>query len=200
MFVMFTANTVFAVTIVVKLVKTIAPITVKVVAIVTFVVITVAVVTVAAVVMCVVIVTVVTVVVVVMVEINVTFAIVPRADVKSVVSPVSFPVVMVANTNYAIITAILFKNCRRIKILNNIIINIIITRITIVSSKKIQSLPSSFSVSISLSLSLSLSLFCLIFLTRFYCLWSSTCLVKSNPSVNKNEQPINLSPALPSGF
>ena len=77
-----------------------------------------------------------------MVAVIVTFVVVARADVKPVIIPVSVPVVMVANTNYAIITAVTFNTWRRIKILT-IIINIITTSITIVTFKKSQSLPSS---------------------------------------------------------
>ena len=202
---MFTIETVCVTTIVVRIVrivKTITSFAVKVGAVVTSIVIAVAVVTVGVIGMCVAIVTVVA-VVVITVEFSVAFVtfVTFGADVKSVVNPVCYPVVMLANTNEVIITAITFKI-----FYNIIIISISISRVTIVSSKKFQSfqsLPPSFSVSLSQSLSsllLSLLSFCIIPLTRFYCLWSSTRLVKSNPSVNKNEQPINLSPALPSGF
>ena len=195
---MFTIETVCVTTIVVRIVrivKTITPFAVKVGAVVTSIVIAVAVVTVGVIGMCVAIVTVVA-VVVITVEFSVAFVtfVTFGADVKSV----CYPVVMLANTNEVIITAITFKIFYNIII----IISINISRVTIVSSKNFQSfqpLPPSFSVSLS-SLLLSLFSFCSISHTRFYCLWTSTCLVKSNPSVNKNEQPINLSPALPSGF
>ena len=62
----------------------------------------------------------------------VTFVVVTRVDVMLVVIPVNVPVVMVVNTNYAIITAITFDTCRRIEIFNSLI-NIITTSITIVS-------------------------------------------------------------------
>ena len=203
---MFTIESVCVTTIVVRIVrivKTITPFAVKVGAVVTSIVIAVAVVTVGVIGMCVAIVTVVA-VVVITVEFSVAFVtfVTFGADVKSVVNPVCYPVVMLASTNEVIITAITFKIFYNIII----IISISISRVTIVSSKKFQSfqsLPPSFSVSLSQSLSsllLSLLSLCIIPLTRFYCLWTSTCLVKSNPSVNKNEQPINLSPALPSGF
>ena len=71
-------------------------------------------------------------VVIVKVAVVITFVVVTRVDVTLVVIPVNVPVVMVVNTNYAIITAITFDTCRRIEIFNSLI-NIITTSITIVT-------------------------------------------------------------------